>query len=411
MKAMTTSVVILGGGMAGACLASLLARRRVVPASAITLIEARLPVRPEASDAVDLRVSAISRATQRILSACGAWESIASGPISAYERMVVWDEAGQAGESGSIEFDCAEVGQPNLGYIVENRRLQWALLEQARLAGVQTIPARASGISRAVDSIAVELEGGTRVASSLLVAADGAESPARTMMNIAVREADSRQRAVVCHVRTAAAHQNTAWQRFLRTGPIALLPLHDGRCSIVWTTTTEEAVALLAQTDEEFCLSVEVAVDGILGRVESVGERASFPLRSVHAECYVQPRFALIGDAAHAVHPLAGQGVNLGFLDCAALAEVIETALADGADPGDLRSLRKYERWRKGENLLMLTALDGLNGLFSNDNALLGALRRAGLSAVNRLTPAKALFMRRALGLAGDLPKLALTET
>ena len=319
-----TSVVILGGGMAGGCVASLLARRGAVPAAAITLLEARLPARPETGGAVDLRVSAISRATQRILAACGAWEGIAAGPICAYERMIVWDEAGQAGATGSIDFDCAEIGQPNLGYIVENRRLQWALLEQARAAGVQTIQARVSGLSSAGDSITVELEGGTRIASSLAIAADGAESPARKMMRIAVRETESRQRAVVCHIRTADSHQNTAWQRFLRTGPIALLPLQDGRCSIVWTTTPEEAVALVAQSEEEFCRSVEAAVDGVLGRVESVSERAQFPLRSVHAECYVQPRFALIGDAAHAVHPLAGQGVNLGFLDCAALAQIIE---------------------------------------------------------------------------------------
>ena len=278
------------------------------------------------------------------------------------------------------------------------------------MAGVQTIQARASGLSSAADSITVELEGGTRIASTLAIAADGAESPARKMMRIAVRESESQQRAVVCHVRTAGSHRNTAWQRFLRSGPIALLPLHDGRCSIVWTTTPDEAAGLVAQSEAEFCRSIEAAVDGVLGRVESVSERAHFPLRSVHAECYVQPRFALIGDAAHAVHPLAGQGVNLGFLDCAALAQIIEAALTEGADPGDLRSLRKYERWRKGENLLMLSALDGLNGLFSNDNPLLGALRRYGLSAVNRVAPAKALFMRRALGLAGDLPQIALVD-
>ena len=409
MKA-KTNVVILGGGMAGACLASLLARRGAVAASAITLIEARLPARPEPAATVDLRVSAISRATQRILTACGAWESIVAGPICAYERMIVWDEAGQVGEAGSIEFDCAEIGQPNLGYIVENRRLQWALLEQARIAGVQTIQARVSGLSSAADSITVELEGGTRVASSLAIAADGAESPARKMMHIGVRETESQQRAVVCHVRTAELAPEYGVAAVPAHGPIALLPLHDGRCSIVWTTTPDEAVGLVAQSEEEFCRCVETAVDGVLGRVESVSERAHFPLRSVHAEHYVLPRFALIGDAAHAVHPLAGQGVNLGFLDCASLAQIIEAALAEGADPGDLRSLRKYERWRKGENLLMLTALDGLNGLFSNDNPLLGALRRTGLSAVNRVAPAKALFMRRALGLAGDLPQIALVD-
>jgi 2-octaprenylphenol hydroxylase len=409
MKA-PSGVIILGGGMTGACLASLLARRSRGALAPITLIEARLPARPEPGDAVDLRVSAISRATRRILTACGVWERLAQGPICAYERMVVWDEAGQAGASGSIQFDCAEIGQPNLGHIVENRRLQWELLKEAQSAGVRVVQARAAGLSSTTDAITVELEDGAHVTGRLAVAADGADSPARRMMGVPVRETDAHQRALVCHVRTERAHQNTAWQRFLHSGPIALLPLQDGRCSIVWTTTPEHALALAAQSEEDFCRSVEQATDFVLGRVSAVSERAHFPLRSVHAENYVLPRFALVGDAAHAVHPLAGQGVNLGFLDCAALAQTIEAAHAADADPGELRLLRRYERWRKGENLLMLTALDGLNGLFSNDNTVLGTVRRAGLSMVNRVRPAKALFMRRALGLTGDLPQIALMD-
>jgi 2-octaprenylphenol hydroxylase len=321
--------------------------------------------------------------------------------------MVVWDEAGHAGNQGSIEFDCAEVGQPNLGHIVENRRLQWALLEQARAAGARIVEARVSGLSAGTESMTVELEDGTRLSAALAVAADGAESPARKMMQIAVREAEVRQRAVVCHIRTADPHRHTAWQRFLGTGPIALLPLHDGRCSIVWTTTPEHAADLMARPDEEFCRAVQAASDSVLGEVEEVSTRADFPLRSVHAECYALERFALVGDAAHAVHPLAGQGVNLGFLDCAALAQTLGAA---DSDPGELRLLRKYERWRKGENLLMLSALDGLNGLFSNRNPLLGFLRRNGLSLVDRVQPLKSLFMRRALGLTGDLPQVALLD-
>ena len=404
-------IIILGGGMTGSCLASLIARRSRDTIAPITLIEARLPARPEPGDDVDLRVSAISRATRRILAACGAWERLSQGPICAYERMVVWDEAGQARAAGSIEFDCAEIGQPNLGHIVENRRLQWELLKEAKAAGVRLIQARAAGLSSTSDAITVELEDGGRVSGRLAVAADGADSPARKMMGIEVRETDAHQRAVVCHVRTERPHEHTAWQRFLRSGPIALLPLQDGRCSIVWTTTPERAEALAAQPEEEFCRSVEEATDFVLGRVTATSARAHFPLRSVHAQNYVLPRFALVGDAAHAVHPLAGQGVNLGFLDCAALAQTIEGARVADADPGELRLLRRYERWRKGENLLMLTALDGLNGLFSNDNTVLGDVRRAGLSMVNRVRPAKALFMRRALGLTGDLPQIALTDS
>jgi 2-octaprenylphenol hydroxylase len=403
-------IIILGGGMTGACLASLLARRSRDKFAPITLIEARLPARPEPGDEVDLRVSAISRATRRILAACGVWERLAQGRICAYERMVVWDEAGQPRAAGSIEFDCAEIGQPNLGHIVENRRLQWELLKEAQTAGVRVVQARAAGLSSTTDAITVELEDGARVTGRLAVAADGADSPARKMMGVSAREADAHQRAVVCHVRTERPHEHTAWQRFLRNGPIALLPLQDGRCSIVWTTKPEHALTLAAQPEEEFCRAVEQATDFVLGRVTAASARAHFALRTVHAEHYVLPRFALVGDAAHAVHPLAGQGVNLGFLDCAALAETIEAAHAADADPGELRLLRRYERWRKGENLLMLTALDGLNGLFSNDNTVLGNVRRAGLSVVNRVRPAKALFMRRALGLTGDLPQIALMD-
>ena len=403
-------VVILGGGMTGACLASLIARGSRATGAPITLIEARLPARPEPGDDVDLRVSAISRATRRILAACGVWERLEQSPICAYERMVVWDEAGQAGASGSIEFDCAEIGQPNLGHIVENRRLQWELLREAKAAGVEVTQARAASLSTTADAITVELEGGARVSGRLAVAADGADSPARKMMGIEVRESDAHQRAVVCHVRTERSHEHTAWQRFLYSGPIALLPLQDGRCSIVWTTRPEHALALAAQPEEDFCRSVSEATDFVLGRVTAASARAHFPLRSVHAQRYVMPRFALVGDAAHAVHPLAGQGVNLGFLDCAALAETIEAAQAGAGDPGELRLLRRYERWRKGENLLMLNALDGLNGLFSNDNTVLGNMRRAGLAVVNRVPPAKALFMRRALGLTGDLPQIALMD-
>ncbi|HKE45374.1 MAG TPA: FAD-dependent oxidoreductase [Steroidobacteraceae bacterium] len=398
-----TDIIVLGGGMAGACAATLLARQ----SRTVTLVEARLPAHAPSVESVDLRVSAISRATQRILTACGAWELIAAGPICSYERMVVWDEAGRAGDQGSIEFDCAEVGQPNLGHIVENRRLQWALLEQARAAGARIVEARVSGLSAGGGSMTVELENGERLGAALAVAADGADSPARKMMQIDVREAEVRQRAVVCHIRTAQPHRHTAWQRFLSTGPIALLPLHDGRCSIVWTTTPDHARELTAQSDGEFCRAVEAASDSVLGRVEAVSTRADFPLRSVHAECYALERFALVGDAAHAVHPLAGQGVNLGFLDCAALAQTLGDA---DADPGELRLLRQYERWRKGENLLMLSALDGLNGLFSNHNPVLGFLRRNGLSLVDRVRPLKSLFMRRALGLAGDLPQVALLD-
>jgi 2-octaprenylphenol hydroxylase len=403
-------VVIIGGGMVGACLAALLARRGIVPAERLVLVESRLPSRPATDGDIDLRVSAVSRSSERILRACGAWTAIGCARSCAYQRMCVWDESARPGETGAIEFDCASLGEPSLGHIVENRRIQWELLQQARAAGVRVVQSQVRGLQRTARSLGVELADGLRIEAALVVAADGADSPARRLMGIGTRRHAHDQQAVVSHVATGESHRFTAWQRFLDTGPIALLPLHDGRSSIVWTTTPPAAASLLALGEAEFCAAVERAADGVLGRVAGCGPRASFPLQSSYAESYVVPRFALVGDAAHSVHPLAGQGVNLGFLDCAALAEIVAAAREKGDDAGDLRGLRRYERWRKGENLLMLAALDGLNRLFSNANPMVGAIRRAGLTLVNRAEPVKTLFMKRAMGLAGDLPRLALVD-
>ncbi len=403
-------VVIVGGGMVGACLAALLARRGIVPSERIVLVESRLPPRPASDDDIDLRVSALSRASERVLHACGVWSAIGAARTCAYERMCVWDESARPDGPGAIQFDCTALGQPNLGYIVENRRIQWELLQQARIAGVRIVQSQVRGLGHALRGMTVELVEGPRIESALVVAADGVDSPTRHLMGIDTRRHRHEQRAVVTHVETAHPHQRTAWQRFLATGPIALLPLHDGRSSIVWTTTPDSAASLKALDDEEFCLALERASDAVLGHIGRCGPRADFPLQSSHAQSYVEARFALVGDAAHSVHPLAGQGVNLGFLDCAALAEVIADARASGNDPGDLKGLRRYERWRKGENFLMLAALDGLNRLFSNASPTVGAIRRAGLTLVNRAEPVKTLFMKRALGLAGDLPRLALVD-
>ena len=403
-------IVIVGGGMVGACLASLLAHRAIVAAERIVLIESHPPTRPASDAEIDLRVSALSRASERVLRASGAWTALAAERVCAFGRMCVWDEAGRPDGPGSIQFDCATLGEANLGYIVENRRIQWALLQQARTQGVRIVQGQVSGLQRGTGAMTIELANGPRIEGLLVVAADGADSPTRHLMGIATRSHAHEQQAVVTHVETTEPHQHTAWQRFLATGPIALLPLQDGRASIVWSTTPEFAAELIAMPPEDFCRAVERATDAVLGSVTRCAARADFPLRSSHSQSYVESRFALIGDAAHAVHPLAGQGVNLGFLDCAALAEVIAEARANGDDPGELKSLRRYERWRKGENLLMLAALDGLNRLFSNDNATVGAIRRAGLTLVNRAEPVKTLFMKRAMGLAGDLPRLALVD-
>lgn len=405
------SVVIVGGGLVGACLATLLARAEGFTGADIVLVEARLPEAPKAGAEIDLRVSAISRASERILTACGVWDRLEPAYCAPYERMCVWDEAGDPAGAGGIRFDCADIGEPNLGYIAENRRLQWQLLERARESGVTIANSALRSIHPLEEGsgVAIELANGQRLRASLLVAADGADSPTRTALGLSLNDA-TLGHAVVAHIRTELGHQSTAWQRFLSTGPIALLPLADGRCSIVWSTTGDEVKDLLALDEPAFCASVREATGSVLGNVEAASPRVGFPLRSGQVHQYAGPHWALVGDAAHSVHPLAGQGVNLGFLDAAALVEVLTQAREEGEGIGDPRVLRRYERWRKGENLAMLTALEGINDLFSNRNTLLGLARRFGLSAVDRARPLKHFFMRRALGLQGDSPRWVRSE-
>jgi 2-octaprenylphenol hydroxylase len=394
-------VAIVGGGVVGSALACALADTGLT----VALIDAQTPAPYDAKAEVDLRVFALSVASRRILEALQAWDAVAAARVSPYRQMQVWD----AGGKGSIKFDSADLGQPELGYIVENSLLQhvlWARLKthpQVRLIH----PAKVTALDLADESATLSLDGGQRLKVRLAVAADGAGSATRALAGIEVDNTPYDQRAVVAHVRTEQAHHETAWQRFLPTGPVAFLPLADGRVSVVWSADEVEAARILALDDAGFCAALTQASEAKLGEVRSTTRRVAFPLQRLHAREYVRPRFALAGDAAHALHPLAGQGVNLGLLDAAALAQVIGDAARAGRDIGDLGVLRRYERWRKGDNLAMIFALDGFKRLFSNDMAGVSMLRNVGLRAVDRFTPLKHAFVRRAMGLSGDLPLLA----
>jgi 2-octaprenylphenol hydroxylase len=394
-------MVIVGGGAVGATLACALKDKDLD----IALLDTRAPEPFDAKAEVDLRVFALSMASRRVLQAVGAWESIATARLSPYREMHVWDAEGE----GSIHFDSADLGEPELGYIVENRLLQdalWARLkDQPRITLLH--PAQAEGLTLTDEGATLDISGGRRLKAKLVVAADGAASGTRALAGIETEDAAYGQRAVVAHVRTELPHVMTAWQRFLPTGPVAYLPLADGRVSVVWSADEAEAERILALDDAGFCAALTEASAARLGKVRETTKRLAFPLQRLHAREYIRPRFALAGDAAHAVHPLAGQGVNLGLLDAAALAEVIGDALARGRDIGDKSVLRRYERWRKGDNLTMIFALDGFKRLFSNDIAALARLRNAGLRAVDGFTPLKHAFVRRAMGLSGDLPALA----
>lgn len=392
-------VIIVGGGMVGATLACALAEQH----RSVAIIEAFEPKPYADDDAFELRVSAISRASQQIFENLGIWPLIEKRRMAAYDRMVVWDE----GTDGIIHFDAADIAEPNLGHIIENRVIQTALLE--KIQGIDDIellcPERIKSIDYEEERVVVNLESGTSFDAALLVGADGARSQVRQAAGIGhsvVR--DYGQKAIVCVARTERSHEYTAWQRFLNTGPLAFLPLPDvHHSSIVWSADNDYADELMKLSDEDFTARMTAAFESQLGRVTWTSERAAFPLRGTQAEHYVLPRLALVGDAAHTIHPLAGQGVNLGLLDAAALAEVLEGE----RDPGRLLTLRRYERARRGENTIMMHSMEGFQRLFGSQLPVVSVLRGAGLSLVDRIPVLKEQFMYQALGIAGQRPALA----
>jgi 2-octaprenylphenol hydroxylase len=295
-----------------------------------------------------------------------------------------------------------------LGYIVENRVIQAAL--EARLEALNSVtwfrPARLRGFTVEPGCVRVALEG-KEIRASLLVGADGSESQVRRRAGIPSAVHGYGQQALVTNVRTEYSHEETAWQRFLPSGPLAFLPLPEDYSSIVWSTTPVAAMDLSRMPSEEFALELGRAFDLRLGSITWVGPRATFPLRSIRAHRYVQHRVALIGDSAHTIHPLAGQGVNLGFLDAATLAEVIAEARAKGRDFGALLTLRRYERWRKSHNLSMQMAMDGLHLLFGSRFRVVRTVRNLGLQLTDAIAPVKRLIMLYAMGRLGDLPAVA----
>jgi 2-octaprenylphenol hydroxylase len=405
-------ILIIGGGMVGACVAALAASHRQFADLRIAVLEANPPTMPppDAADDIDLRVSAISRASERILSEIGAWPLIPGRHVCAYDDMSVWDAEGKPRGPGSIHFSASESGEPNLGYIVENRRVLWSIYDCAAFRNrVTLLRGELTGLEFEDDHAAAILSDGRRIEAALIVGSDGSGSLSRKLAGIETRGWDYDQRAFVTHVRTEHPHARTAWQRFLPDGPIAFLPLADGRSSIVWTTTPEHAERLVSAAPEQVANELAQAIDNLLGKVELAGPRGQFPLRLTHAREYCRERFVLVGDAAHAIHPLAGQGVNLGFLDSAALIEVLAEQLDAGLAPvaiGERRVLRRYERWRKSENAVALGLVDGLNKLFGSRADTLGWARRTGLSILDGSMLAKRFLMGRALGIRGAAPAL-----
>lgn len=391
-------ILICGAGPVGATLALLLAAH----GRQCLLLDTR-PVSatlPAATD--DPRALALTPGARAILEATGAWALLAREAIGCFERMQVWDECG----SGRIGFDSADLCAPALGWIVMQPALQQAL--DARIAASPGIGVRrgsAAGLELSADQAVLRLDDGGALSARLVVAADGARSPLRALAGIGFPRHAYNQSAVACLVRTALPHGRVARQRFLRDGPLAFLPLAEpDRCGIVWSTAPERAQRLLEMGAADFNAALAGAFEHTLGEVAVSGARRSFALESAHAERYFSGRLVLAGDAAHCVHPLAGQGLNQGLLDAAALAELVVAAGLRGRDPGLARVLRGYERWRRGENMLLGLALDGLQRLFTPADGPLPRLRNIGLDLVDRSAPLKHCIMRRAMGIAGDLP-------
>jgi 2-octaprenylphenol hydroxylase len=395
--------VIVGAGVVGAVMASLLVARKLSAPGRVAVIADRFAAAAPGGD-WDLRVFALSRASERLLRLCGAWDSLPAQRVFAYERMCVWDASGEPEGRGSLSFDCAEMGEPNLGFIVEGRALQQECLQAARRAGAVLIEAELAAIDADDSGISLRLGDGRDVRGRLLIAADGTQSRTRSLLGIETAGHVYHQDALVAHVRTSKPHRNTAWQRFLGSGPLAFLPLPDGRSSIVWSTSSSEAARLRALDRDAFGAALTAASAAVLGDCELSSSVAAFPLKLQYALQYSRPRAVLLGDAAHVVHPLAGQGLNLGLLDCAALADELGQGGAAGCF-GEHKLLRSYERRRRSENLLAAAGLDGLERLFSSTDPFSAGLRSAGLGAVARMPYVKRLFAQRALGLTGDVPE------
>ena len=394
-------VLVVGAGIVGATTACALGQSGL----RVGVIEPCLPADDFDSHHYDNRVSAITRASEEIFRALGAWDAMCARRVTPFRAMQVWDGAG----CGTIHFDSADLGEDALGYIVENRVMQTALLDVLRgLPQVEIFSPAIPQQLRIKDSGAeITLHDGRMLNAALIVGADGHASWVREHYGITVRTTPYGQSALVANVETTLPHRDTAWQRFTAEGPLALLPLANGHSSLVWSVPHARAEMLLQLDNTNFLRELNAAFGDCLGVIHAVGPRGAHPLQRAHANTYVGARVALVGDAAHTVHPMAGQGVNLGLLDAATLTEVVADARCARRDPGDLLVLRRYERWRKGHNIAMQTAIDALKYLFASPHPAALWARNSGLRLTNDSGELKNLITLHAIGRRGDLPALA----
>jgi 2-octaprenyl-3-methyl-6-methoxy-1,4-benzoquinol hydroxylase len=395
-------VVVVGGGMVGAAVACCLGGSDLK----VAVIESQVPEAFDEQQPHDLRVSALSIASKHILEAVGAWQGILDRRSCAFKRMRVWETA------GDTTFNSDDIKYPELGHIVENRITQLALLE--RLPSFDNIqllmPATITKINYNGSDSELVLADGQVLNAKLLIAADGGQSRVRQAVGLGVTSWDYNQHALVIYIETAYPQQDITWQRFVSSGPQAFLPLSGNYGSIVWYQSPDEVRRLKSLSYEQLQAELVAAFPDCLGEVKQILGVASFPLKRQHAQSYIKPGVALVGDAAHMINPLAGQGVNIGLLDAAALAEVLIQAHQQGKNIADMTVLRRYESLRRNENLKMMTLMDVFYRFFSNDILPVKLLRNLGLGLAQRIVPARIKVMKAAMGIEGNLPKLAKGE-
>ncbi len=405
MTGKRADVLIAGGGFAGLTLAIAL-RKALGSSFAVTLADPALVT----NYAKDERASAIVAGVRRLYTAIGVWDDVAGQAQPILDMVVTDSKLGDAVRPVFLAFSGdVEPGEP-FAHMIENRYLVEILADKARSCGIDLRPSAVRNVSHDGDAASVELADGTTSHARLVVAADGARSALRERAGIAIHGWDYGQSAIVLNVGHERDHEGRAEEHFLPAGPFAMLPLKGRRCSIVWTESTRDAERIAALPDDDFHAELEQRFKLKLGEISVLGARRVHPLGFFVARSFIAKRLALVGDAAHVIHPIAGQGLNMGLKDVAALAEVIVDAARLGLDPGAADTLERYQRWRRFDTMTMGLATDGLNRLFSNRSDLLRVFRDVGLGVVERIPNLKRFMIREAAGLVGDVPKLLRGE-
>ena len=398
-----TDIAIIGGGLNGPLLALALSQIGL----RVSVIDAA-PEAPRVKDGFDGRSYALALTSTRLLAAVGVWDTLADHAQPMLDIKVTDGRAGEGPSPFFMHFDHAEIEEGPMGYMVEDRHLRQTLLQTISDDPAITVmnDCRVIGQTVGQGGITLQLEGGKTLNSKLAVAADGRGSETASRAGIKRVGWEYGQTALVCAISHAQPHDGIAHQFFMPQGPLAILPLTGNRSSIVWSETAQNAAAINALPDDKYVEVLRPRFGDFLGEISLAGARYTYPLSLSLAHEMVAPRLALVGDAAHGVHPIAGQGLNAGFRDIAAMAEVIADATRRGEDFGSEAALQRYQNWRRFDNSALALATDNFNRLFSNDNPLIRIARDIGMGVVNALPGLRRGFMREAAGLSGDLPRL-----